>query len=133
MFIGLSMTAIAALIWPNLHFLTGLLGARGETQAIAVGFLQIVVPSTPAVAIGMGAAGILRAVGDARRAMYVTLIGGAISAALDPVFIFGLDLGVTGAAIATVISRCAILAIGLHGAIVVHNLVRLPDPATATP
>ncbi|MCR9124332.1 MAG: MATE family efflux transporter [Phyllobacteriaceae bacterium] len=130
LFIGLSMTAIAALMWPNLHLLTGLLGARGETQDIAVGFLQIVVPSTPAVAIGMGAAGILRAVGDARRAMYVTLIGGAISAVLDPVFIFGLDLGVTGAAIATVISRCAILAIGLHGAIVVHNLVRMPDAAT---
>lgn len=127
-FIGLAMTLIAALIWPNLHVLTGLLGARGETREIAVHFLQIVVPSMPAVAIGMGASGILRAVGDARRAMYVTLIGGAVSAVLDPILIFGFDLGVTGAAIATNISRLAILGIGLHGAIVVHDLVRLPDP-----
>jgi len=127
-FIGLAMTLIAALIWPNRHVLTGLLGARGETREIAVHFLQIVVPSMPAVAIGMGASGILRAVGDARRAMYVTLIGGAVSAVLDPILIFGFDLGVTGAAIATNISRLAILGIGLHGVIIVHDLVRLPDP-----
>ena len=126
-FIGVTMTAIAALIWPNLDALVGLLGATGETRRIAVGFMQIVVPSMPAVAIGMGASGILRAVGDARRAMYVTLIGGAVSALLDPILIFGFDLGVTGAAIATNISRLAILAIGLHGAVMVHDLVRLPD------
>ncbi|WP_306119473.1 MULTISPECIES: MATE family efflux transporter [unclassified Roseitalea] len=126
-YIGAVMTLISALIWPNLDVLTGLLGARGETLDIAVGFLQIVVPAMPAVAIGMGAAAILRAVGDARRAMYVTLIGGAVSAVLDPILIFGFDLGVTGAAIATVFSRLAILAIGLHGAIVVHDLVRMPD------
>lgn len=126
-FIAVAMTAIAALIWPNLDALVGLLGATGETRRIAVGFMQIVVPSMPAVAIGMGASGILRAVGDARRAMYVTLIGGAVSALLDPILIFGFDLGVTGAAIATNISRLAILAIGLHGAIMVHDLVRMPD------
>ena len=78
----------------------------------------------------MGASGVLRAVGDARRAMYVTLIAGGVSAVLDPLFIFGLDLGVTGAAISTVISRVVLMLIGLHGAIVVHNLVRMPDAAT---
>lgn len=130
LFIAIVITALSAAIWPNLDYLTGLLGATGETRAIAVGFLQIVIPSMPAIAIGMGAAGILRAVGDARRAMYVTLIAGGVSAVLDPIFIFGLDLGVNGAAIATVISRVALMAIGLHGAIVVHKLVKLPDAAT---
>jgi len=37
--------------------------------------------------------------------MYVTLAGAVATALLDPVFIFGLGLGVTGAAIVTLISR----------------------------
>ena len=41
-----------------------------------------------------------------RRAMYVTLGGGIAAAILDPIFIFGLDLGLDGAAISTVLSRC---------------------------
>jgi len=89
-----------------------------------------VLPSTTIMAIGMGASGILRGVGDAKRAMYVTLIGGAVSAVLDPILIFGFDLGVTGAAIATVISRFVIGAVGLYGAAVVHGLVAIPDVKT---
>ena len=48
--------------------------------------------------------GLLRAVGDARRAMYVTLSGAIVTAILDPTLIFGLGLGVYGAAWATVAS-----------------------------
>lgn len=126
LFIGIFMSAMIALIWPNIDFFLGLLGAKGETRAIATGFLQIVLPSTPIMALGMGASGILRGVGDAKRAMYVTLLGGAASAVLDPLFIFGFDLGVTGAAIATVLSRFLIMATGLYGAIVIHKLATLP-------
>ena len=79
------------------------------------------------MALGMCSTGILRGVGDARRAMYVTLAGGIAAAIMDPILIFGLDLGITGAAISTLLSRFALLAVGLHGAIVVHRLVRLPD------
>ncbi|KAG1650433.1 Protein DETOXIFICATION 42 [Nymphon striatum] len=90
------------------------------------------------IAIGMGLIvivlwpniGILRGTGDAKRAMYVTLIGGAASAVLDPLFIFGFDLEVTGAAIATVISRFVIMIVGLHGAIYVHHLVKVPSKET---
>jgi Na+-driven multidrug efflux pump len=59
--------------------------------------------------------------------MYVTLSGGLAAAVLDPLLIFGLDLGIDGAAISTVLSRFVLLAVGLHGAHVVHRLVRLPD------
>src|SRR5690606_32686220 len=46
---------------------------------------------------------------------------------LDPLLIFGFDLGLDGAAISTVLSRIFMLAIGIHGAHRVHRLVRLPD------
>ena len=85
----------------------------------------------PIVALGMCTTGILRGVGDARRAMYVTLGGGIAAAILDPIFIFGLGLGLDGAAISTVLSRCVLLAVGLYGAHDVHRLIKLPDRAAA--
>lgn len=123
-FLTLGLMTIAA--YPFLEFLCASLGAKGNTLALAVHFLTIVLPSIPLLAIGMGASGILRGVGDAKRAMYVTLIGAAVSAVLDPILIFVFDLGITGAAIATVISRTVIMFVGLYGAVKVHNLVRLP-------
>lgn len=126
-FMGLTTGAIAIAVWPFLHVLLSLLGAKGETLELATRFLRIVMPSMPVMALGMCTTGILRGVGDARRAMYVTLGAGIAAAILDPLLIFGLDLGLDGAAISTVLSRCVMLAIGLHGAQVVHRLVRMPD------
>lgn len=121
--------SIAALMWPFIDDLVRLIGATGETAELATHFMQIVVPSTPIMAVGMCTTGILRGVGDARRAMYVTLAGGLAAAVLDPLLIFVLELGLTGAAIATVLSRLALVAVGLHGAWRVHKLVTLPDAA----
>ncbi|GGA83408.1 hypothetical protein GCM10011491_08600 [Brucella endophytica] len=104
-----------------------MLGATGQTLDIATSFLQIVVPSTPVLAVGMCFSGILRGVGDARRAMYVTLAGGLVTAILDPLLILVLHLEVTGAAISNVVSRFALLAVGFHGSVMIHRLVRLPD------
>jgi putative MATE family efflux protein len=126
-FMGLASAVIAIAVWPFLDGLVGLLGARGETARLAADFLRIVIPSTPILALGMCTTGILRGVGDARRAMYVTLAGGVAAAIFDPIFIFGFDLGLTGAAVANVFSRLVLLAVGIHGAHTVHRLIRLPD------
>jgi putative MATE family efflux protein len=128
-FIGLVTGSVALVVWPFLEPLLALLGARGETLQLATRFLQIVIPSSPIVALGMCTTGILRGAGDARRAMYVTLGSGIAAAIFDPIFIFGFGLGLDGAAISTVLSRIVMLGIGLHGAHVVHRLVRLPDRA----
>jgi len=119
-------------MWPFLDVLVAAMGAKGRTAELAVEFLQIVIPSAPIMGLGMALSGILRGVGDARRAMYVTLAGGLAAAVLDPILIFGFDLGLQGAAISTVLSRFVILAVGLHGAIAVHKLVRMPDWARLT-
>jgi Na+-driven multidrug efflux pump len=52
-----------------------------------------------------------------------------VAAIVDPILIFGLDLGLDGAAISTVISRTALLVVGLYGAHRVHRLVAMPDRA----
>ncbi len=128
-FIVLVSLIVVIGLWPFIPLaLTGL-GASGQTKEIATGFLRIVVPSLPLLGLGMLLSGILRAVGDARRAMYVTLAGGVASAVLDPLFIFGLDLGVTGAAIATVLSRCVLVGVGLYGAVHVHDMIGRLRPA----
>jgi putative MATE family efflux protein len=128
-FMALALTLVTLAAWPFLRPLLALLGATGETLELSTRFMQIVLPSSPLVAVGMCATGILRGAGDARRAMYVTLASGLAAAILDPILIFGLGLGLDGAAIATVLARLVMVAVGLHGAMVVHRLVAWPDAA----
>jgi putative MATE family efflux protein len=106
--------------------LTTLLHAHGEPAEVASKFIAISIPANVPLAIGMTFTGILRAVGDARRAMYVTLSAGIATAVLDPLLIFGLGLGVYGAAWATVISRLILFAVGWRGAVGAHDLVARP-------
>jgi Na+-driven multidrug efflux pump len=127
----LALTAIvafvlSAVVLPCLPWLLRLLGAHGESYAVALSFLWIVLPSNMLMAVGMGFSGILRATGDARRAMFVTLGGGIVTAGLDPLFIFGFGLGPNGAAWAIVLARIIITAIGFHGAVKVHDIVARP-------
>lgn len=128
-FMGVVTVLSALAIWPFLRPLLSLLGAQGETLDLSQRFLMIVIPSTPIMALGMCATGILRGIGDARRAMYVTLFSAVATAILDPILIFWFDLGLDGAAISTVLSRFVMLAVGWHGARNVHNLLAFPTRA----
>ncbi len=98
----------SAAVWFNLAPLAQLMGASGETLALSVGYLQIIIPSLPILLVGMVGSAILRAHGAAQRAMWVTIIGGVVNAILDPILIFGLGLELTGAALASVAARIAI-------------------------
>lgn len=121
------MVSLAAILVPLLGPILTLLGATGRTHELAHGFLLIVIPSMPLLGIGMAAAGLLRAVGDAKRAMYVTLSGGIVTALLDPIFIFWFGLGIDGAAMVSVITRGVLATVGLYGAIRIHDLVARPS------
>lgn len=103
-----------------------LFGARGEALDIGATFLAITLPATILLGLGMSLASLLRAVGDAKRAMYVTLSGAIVTACLDPIFIFGFGLGVEGAAIVTLFSRFVLAAVGFHGAVRIHGVVAVP-------
>ncbi|MHB2166992.1 MATE family efflux transporter [Alsobacter sp. R-9] len=112
---------------PILDPLLTWLGATGEAHAVAHRFLMISMPSNVLMGLGLSFSAVLRAVGDARRAMYVTLIGGAATAVIDPLLIFGLKLGADGAAWAVVLSRAVFCVIGYLGAVRLHDLVSPPD------
>ena len=115
------LTLVSALAWFNLEALTAMVGAKGETQDLAVRYLAIIVPSVPLMMIGMGGGAILRAHGDANRSMIATLSAAAANAILDPLFIFGFGLGLDGAAIATVLSRVVLAVVGLYPVIKHHG------------
>ena len=104
-----------------------LIGATGETRDVAAVFMWIVLPTTPLLGLGMCATGLLRAAGDAKRAMFTTLWFGGIIAVLDPLLILALGLGVPGAAIATAVARIGMVAYGLATLIRKHDLIARPS------
>ncbi|WP_242009967.1 MATE family efflux transporter [Acetobacter conturbans] len=102
-----------------------LLGASGEALNQAALYLYITSPFLPLVSLGMSASALMRAVGDAKRSMNVTLGGAILTALLDPVLILGMHEGLMGAAISAVLSRFAMLLLGVHGASA-HGMLSWP-------
>lgn len=124
------VTGVATLLsLPVVRPMLALLGATGDTLDTAATFTFIVLPSTPLLGLGMCATGLLRAVGDARRAMVTTLWFGGIILVLDPLLILGVGLGVPGAAIATAVARIGMVAYGLSTLIRRHDLIARPTAA----
>jgi putative MATE family efflux protein len=118
--------AAAALIYFAIPWFLTLFGATGRTHDLAARYLYILVPSIPVLTLAMTSAAVLRSIGDARRAMNITLYGAIINTILDPIFIIVMGLGIEGAAWATVIARIVFMLVGLYGVIGVHGLVARP-------
>jgi len=120
---GIFISSLIAIIaWVFAPEFVAMLGAKGETHKLAVEYLHILLPSLPILCVAMNAGAALRSVGDAKQAMLSTLTGGAVNAILDPIFIFTFALGLHGAAIASVIARCAVAWVSLYGVINKHQL-----------
>lgn len=115
---------ISAIGWFNLPALLSLLGASGQTLEYAISYAGIMLPSMPILVLGMSAANGVRALGDARRSMWATLLGSIVNAVLDPLFIFTFGWGLEGAAIASVVARVVVLVVAWHALAVVHKLPR---------
>ena len=124
------MLAVALVLWPFLGECLSLLGAQGETHALALRYARQVLPTAPLIGMGMCCSALLRSVGDARGAMGLTLVGGAASAVLDPLCIFGLGLGLDGAALSQWCARSLLVLLGLWLVLRKHDLLRLPHPAS---
>ncbi len=82
-----------------------LFGASDKTYAYADMYLKIYLFGTTFSMVSTGMNGFINAQGFPKIGMMTTLIGAILNLALDPVFIFGLHMGVAGAALATVISQ----------------------------
>jgi putative MATE family efflux protein len=118
---------IATILLILLDPLLALLNTKGNALIHAKTYLNIILPTTPFFGIGVVAMGILRAKGDAKRAMFITLAGGILVAVLDPIFIFTLGLEIKGAAIVVAIVRVGFAFLGLYFLIGIHNMILWPN------
>lgn len=93
----------AFLLWGEELLL--LFGASENTVGYALEYLNIYVLGTVFVMIALGMNPFITAQGFSKISMMTTLLGAVVNIVLDPIFIFGLHMGVRGAALATILSQ----------------------------
>lgn len=86
---------------PILH----LLGASSDTMDSAMAYYSYLALGAPAIIFTLVPSNILRTEGMAVASMVGSITGAVVNIILDPIFIFGLNMGAGGAALATVLSN----------------------------
>ncbi len=84
-----------------------LLGGNATTLPYALDYFRIYVAGTIPVLISLGMNPFINAQGFPRVGMVTVILGAALNIVLDPIFIYALEMGVRGAALATVLSQTA--------------------------
>lgn len=100
-------------------FLTPLLiffGSPAEVLEYAKTYTGITAIGFPFLILTNGGGHLVRADGSPRKSMIFNLSGAVINTILDPVFIFGFDMGMAGAALATIIGQIC------SGVLIIHYL-----------
>lgn len=82
-----------------------LFGASDASYVYANEYLKIYLLGTPFSMLTTGMNGFINGQGFPRIGMLTTVIGAVLNLVLDPIFIFGFNMGVSGAALATIISQ----------------------------
>lgn len=118
----LAQTVIAAGVVVFRYPMLELLGAKGAVLDDAARYIFISMPSLPVMAIGLMGSAALRAEGDAKRSMFLTLLSGLLMMFVDPLLVIGLGLGLDGAAIGVCIFRLMFMALAIRYVIFVHDL-----------
>ncbi len=122
-FDSMVLSVLCVLLFIGIGFLVmrpilGFMKAEEELIPIIMTYLTIWLPGLIFVVFPMVGNGIIRALGDTLTPGIVMIIAGIVNAILDPMFIFGIgffpELGVAGAAIATVIGRFITFIVALY-------------------
>ena len=101
----------------TLLFLTPMLkffGATPDVLPYAEAYTRITALGFPFLIMNTGMSKLILADGSPRYSMMSMLIGALINTVLDPLFIFGLDMGMTGAALATILGQIASFCISMR-------------------
>lgn len=98
-----ALVMAVGLIWLDPILLA--FGASEDTLLYAHEYMEIILYGNILTHIYFGLNAMLRSAGHPRFSMVATIVAVTINIILDPIFIFGLDMGVRGAALATVISQ----------------------------
>jgi len=117
--LGLIVSLLIAVVgYMNRVRLATFAGATEEILPHALSYISVIVVGAFTLVMASIFASTVRAQGQAARATLPLIVGGILNVGLDPIFIFGLRLGVAGAAWATVISA------GVGLSIFVINMLR---------
>ena len=96
---------LSVLLYAAAPALLRLLGGNETSLPYALPYFQIYVLGTVPVLISMGMNPFINAQGFPRVGMVTVILGAALNIGLDPLFIFAFDMGVRGAALATILSQ----------------------------
>ncbi len=100
--IGVVFGALALVFLdPILYFF----GASADTISYAREYMTVILAGNVITHMYLGLNAVLRASGHPRESMYATIMTVVINTVLDPLFIYGFDWGIRGAAIATVLAQ----------------------------
>ena len=100
--ISILIAVISYLFLPKLVYL---FGCTESVYNYALDYGRIIIIGSPFVIIYSAFSSIIRADGSPKYSMFMLVIGAVINIILDPIFIFGFNMGVKGGAIATVIGQ----------------------------
>src|SRR5690625_145107 len=93
------------LFWIVMPTVLKIIGVSADTADFTRSYLNYLVVGAPFVILSQTFSNIIRAEGKSSLAMRGMMIGSIINIILDPIFIFTFGMGVTGAAVATVLSN----------------------------
>lgn len=115
---GIVVTCIASIVLIAVFFplktqLLTLFGASENSIGMAVEYFNIILSFFPVYMLSNMMNAVIRADGSPEWSMASMLLGAIVNIILDPVFIFGLRWGMTGAALATIIGQCVSFLISL--------------------
>ena len=98
-----AIVMVVGLVW--LDPILMLFGASEDTLLYAHEYMEIILYGNILTHLYFGLNAMLRSAGHPRFSMTATIVAVVVNIILDPIFIFALDMGVRGAALATVISQ----------------------------
>ena len=98
-----TLVMVVALVWLDPILLA--FGGSADTLPYARDYMEIILYGNIVTHIYFGLNNMLRSMGHPKTSMAATIVAVSVNILLDPVFIFALDMGVRGAALATVISQ----------------------------
>ncbi len=119
---GVAMTVTGLLFGRQLLFA---FGASEETIGPALDFVNILFVFAPVQMLNMGFNNLLRAEGSAVRSMVGMLVGALLNIALEPLFIFTLQMGIFGAGLATALAQTVCLFVFLSNYLRKKTVIRL--------
>ena len=101
---GLFTTALVLLFTP---YIVNLFGATQEVYPYALTYMRLIAPGFPFLALTSGGTLLIRSDGSPRYALVSSMAGVVLNFILDYLFLFPLNMGIAGAAIATVLGQVA--------------------------